>query len=138
MSRIDPVLPGRSASRRTALQIAAILCTLGVLFQGSTAGQILSRSPGAATLHGNGAIAFHVLSALMVIAAAMLWRAARGSVWPVAISSAVFVLGLVQAYLGDRGVLAVHVPLAIALTLGTAWVLAWSFLTGRPTARRGL
>jgi hypothetical protein len=139
MSRIDPVLPRGSASgTRTALQIAAILCTLGILFQGATAGQILSRSLGAVGVHGAGAIAFHVLSALMVIAAAMLWRTERGSVWAIAISSAVFVLGLVQAYVGDEGVLSVHAPLALALALGTAWVLAWSFLSGRPTARHGL
>jgi hypothetical protein len=122
------------AGARTALQVTAVLCTLEILFQGATAGQIFSGSQVAVSVHGAGAISFHVLSALMLIAAAMLWWATRGSIWPTVISVLVFLLGLVQAYLGDRGVLSVHVPLALALTLGTVWVLTWSFLGGR-TAR---
>jgi hypothetical protein len=139
MSRTDTSVRGGTGSlTRTALQVTAVLCTLGIVFQGATAGLLLSRSRGALAFHGAGAIVFHVLSALMVIAAALLWRSTRGSVWPVVISALVFVLGLVQAYLGDQGVLSIHVPLAMALTLGTVWVLAWSFLAGRPTVRSGL
>jgi hypothetical protein len=119
---------------RAALQVTAALSTLEILFQGASAGQILSGSAAAEGVHGSGAIAFHVLSALMLISAAMLWRATRGSIWPTAISALVFLIGLLQAYLGDIGVLSVHVPLALALTLGTVWVLTWSFLGGR-TAR---
>src|SRR4051812_43746953 len=99
------------AGARTALQVAAVLSTLEILFQGATAGQIFSGSQAAEGVHGAGAIAFHVLSALMLIAAAMLWRATRGSIWPTLISALVFLLGLLQAYLGDTGVLSVHVPL---------------------------
>jgi hypothetical protein len=138
MSRTDTSLRGgRRSLARTALQVTAVLCTLGLLVQGATAGQLLSRSRGALAFHAAGAIVFHVLSALMVIAAALLWRSTR-AVWPVVISALVLVLGVVQAYLGDQGALSVHVPLAMALTLGTVWVLAWSFLAGRPTVGRGL
>lgn len=119
------------AGPRNALQLTAVLSTLGVLFQGATAGQIFSGRAAAEGVHGSGAIAFHVVSALMTISAAMLWRAARGSIWPTVISALVFLIGLLQAYLGDLGVLSVHVPLALALTIGTAWVLTWSFLGGR-------
>jgi hypothetical protein len=122
------------AGARTALQVTAFLSTLGVLFQGATAGQIFSGSGAAEGVHGGGAIAFHVVSAFMTISAAMLWWATRGSIWPTAISALVFLIGLLQAYLGDLGVLSVHVPLALALTIGTAWVLTWSCLGGR-TAR---
>jgi hypothetical protein len=128
---------GAGSGARTALRVTAVLSTLELLFQGATAGQIFSGSAAAVSVHGGGAIVFHVLSALMLIAAALLWRAVRGSVWPTAISALVFVLGLVQAYIGDRGALSAHVPLAIALTLGTGWVLAWSYLAGGP-ARHGV
>ncbi|GAA3084007.1 hypothetical protein GCM10010464_55040 [Pseudonocardia yunnanensis] len=124
------------AGARTALQVTAALSTIEILFQGATAGQIFSGNGAAEGIHGAGAIAFHVLSALMTIAAAMLWRATRGSIWPTVISALVFLIGIVQAYLGDTGVLAVHVPLALALTLGTAWVLTWSFLGGRTIRTR--
>jgi hypothetical protein len=67
----------------------------------------------------------------MLISAAALWRAERGPVWPTVVSASVFILGLVEAYLGDSGILTAHVPIAILLTLGTACVLAWSFLAGR-------
>ena len=138
MSRIDTSLRGGSGNlTRTALQVTAILCTLGLLFQSATAGQVLSRSSGALAFHATGAMVFHVLSALMVVAAAFLWRPPRGSVWPVVISALVFVLGVVQGYIGDLGALSVHVPLGMALALGTVWVLAWSFLAGRPTDRSG-
>ena len=138
MSRIDASARGGSGSlTRTALQVTAILCTLAILFQSATAGQVLSRSRGALAVHATGAIVFHVLSALMVVAAVFLWRQPRGSVWPVVISALVFVLGVVQGYIGDQGTLSVHVPLGMALAVGTVWVLAWSFLAGRPTDRGG-
>jgi hypothetical protein len=137
MPRFEMVGPTRAVRRaRTALQITAVLCTLELLFQGTTAGEILNGSEAVVSVHGGGAIVFHVLSLLMLIAAFLLWRATGGHVWTVVISAAVFVIGLAQAYVGDRGVLSVHVPLAIALTLATAWVLAWSFLTGRTARRR--
>ena len=137
MSQIDTSGKAGAGSRaRIALQVTAALCTLGVLFQGATAGQILGGSAGAESVHGGGAIVFHVLSALMLIAAALLWRAVRGSAWPTVISALVFLLGLAQAYLGDIGVLSIHVPLAIALTVGTVWVLAWSLQSGRTSRQR--
>lgn len=135
MSQIETVRRS-GAGARTALQVTAVLSTLGVLFQGATAGQIFSGSAAAEGVHGGGAIAFHVVSALMTISAAMLWRATRGSISPTVISALVFLIGLLQADFGRRGVLAVHVPLALALTIGTAWVLTWSFLGGRPARHR--
>jgi hypothetical protein len=133
MSNIESVSrTGAGTGARTALRVTAVLCTLELLFQGATAGQIFSGSAAAVSVHGGGAIVFHVLSALMLIAAALLWRAVRGSVWPTVISALVFVLGLVQAYIGDHGGLSVHVPLAIALSFSTVWVVAWSYLGERP------
>ena len=128
--------PARTSSwARTALQVTAILCTLEVLFQGSTAGQIITGNEAAVDQHGAGAIVFHVLSGLMLISAALLWLSVRGSWWPTVLSALVFVAGLVQAYLGDSGALTAHVPLALALMLGTAVMLVWSFVGGRGAAR---
>jgi hypothetical protein len=122
---------GAGGGARTALRVTAVLSAVELIVQGATAGQILSGSEAAGYLHGAGAIVFHVLTGLMTISAALLWRAERGSVWPSVISLLVFLVGLLQAYLGDIGVLAVHVPLAIALTIATIWVLTWSFVSGR-------
>jgi hypothetical protein len=136
MSQVDTRMGIRAASTaRTALRIAAVLCTLEILFQGATAGQLLTRVPGSLYLHAVGAIVFHVLSGLMLIAAALLWRATRGSIWPTVISLLVFICGFVQAALGDAGQLQGHVPLSLVLLIGTVWVLFWSFLSA-PGGRR--
>jgi hypothetical protein len=116
------------------LQVAAALTVLCILVQFVTAGQLLSQNEGALSLHGNGAIVMHVLTAVATIAAFLHWRATRGPLWPTVLSAVVFVGSFVQAYLGDEGVMSVHVPLAMLLSGCAVAVLVWSFL---PVARRG-
>jgi hypothetical protein len=108
-----------------------VLC---ILVQFVTAGQLLSQNEGALSLHGNGAIVMHVLTAVATIAAFLHWRATRGPLWPTVLSAVVFVGSFVQAYLGDEGVMSVHVPLAMLLSGCAVAVLVWSVL---PVARRG-
>lgn len=64
------------------LQLAAVLSLLSLLFQFVTAGQILSDSQVALLLHGDGAIAFHVVTGLAMLAAATHWRTRRARSWP--------------------------------------------------------
>jgi hypothetical protein len=116
------------------LQVAAALTVLCILVQFVTAGQLLSQNEGALSLHGNGAIVMHVLTAVATIAAFLHWRATRGPLWPTVLSAVVFVGSFVQAYLGDEGVMSVHVPLAMLLSGCAVAVLVWSVL---PVARRG-
>jgi hypothetical protein len=47
--------------------------------------------------------------------------------WPAALAVAVFVLTFVQAALGSSGSIATQVPLALVITVGTVWLVAWSF-----------
>jgi hypothetical protein len=117
-----------------ALQVAAALTVLCMLVQGVTAGQLLSRDEGALSLHGGGAIVMHVLSAVATIATFLHWRATRGPLWPTVLSAVVFVGSFVQAYLGEAGVMSVHVPLAMVLTACAVAVVVWSMV---PAARRG-
>jgi len=66
MSNIGGIARTRTGSRaRTALQITAVLSALEILFQGATAGQIISRHEGIVPVHGGGAIVFHVADAGM-------------------------------------------------------------------------
>jgi hypothetical protein len=117
-----------------ALQVAAALTVLCILVQGVTAGQLLSRNEAALSLHGDGAIVMHVLSAVATLAAFLHWRATRGPLWPTMLSAVVFVASFVQGYVGEAGVMSVHVPLAMLVLVCAVAVLVWSV---GPAVRRG-
>ena len=123
--------PAQTASSVRAVQAAAVLSVLALLWQFATAGRILA---GTSSLdaHGAGAIALHVTTALLVVAT-LLHARAGGARWPVAVAAAVFVATFVQAALGDAGKLSLHVPGAFVLVVGTTWLTAWAF-RGRTTA----
>ena len=117
----------RVGSALQALRATAVLATLGVLYQAATAGQILMQSEEAEGWHGGGAIALHVLTGLLTVAAFLHMRASRGPWWPTALSAVVFAATFVEASYGHGNTLSIHVPLALVLTIGTVWVTAWSF-----------
>jgi hypothetical protein len=127
MTRTDPA-PTVSRNATTgirAVQAAAVLSVLALVWQFVTAGQIIAGAH-IVELHGGGAIAVHVTTFLLV--AATLWHARRGGArWPVVVSAAVFVATFVQAALGDAGNMSVHVPGALVVTAGTIWVTSWAF-----------
>ena len=126
-TRPDSAPGTRTSGLLTALRATAVLSTVNVLYQGATAGQILSRSESAVEWHGGGAIALHVLTGLMTVAAVLWARGTRGPWWPAALSAVVFVVTFVEAWFGEGSTLYIHVPLAIVLTVGTVWVTAWAF-----------
>jgi hypothetical protein len=120
--------PGsRSAGALTALRALAVLSTVEVLYQGATAGRILMQSEAAVEWHGGGAIALHVLTGLLTLAAFWYRRTWGGPWWPTAVSGVVFAASFVEASLGHDESLWIHVPLAIVLTVGVVWVTAWTF-----------
>jgi len=115
-----------------ALQVGAVLTLLSIGFQYVTAGQLFPRG-GPEELHSGGAVVLHVLSGLTAIAAVLLWRRAGGSVRIAVLAVVVFVATFVQAATGGRDHLAVHVPGAMVLTFGAAWLAVWVF---SPASRR--
>ena|ERR1700754_4496664 len=127
-----------------ALRILSVLSVLNVIYQGTTAGQLLIRVRGSLELHAIGAIVLHVLTGLTMIAAALLWFSARTSLWPSVIAVLVFIATFCQAALGQESTLFVHVPLALGILLGAAWLMTWAWMqpmsSGRheatPTHRR--
>jgi hypothetical protein len=109
-----------------------VLTVLELLWQFATAGQMVGplHPRGAHELHSAGAIVLHVLTGLLTIAAVAYWRGRGAPLWPAVLAAVVFVLTFVQAYLGDDDTLYLHVPGALILTLGSVWLLAWSFTPG--------
>jgi len=108
-----------------AVQVTAVLGVVVLAWQFVTAGQLLPRG-GPLELHAAGAIALHVVLGLLAVAAILYGRSARGPWWPAVLAVLLFLLSFVQAYVGSHGPLAVHVPCALVLTVGTVWLAAWS------------
>jgi hypothetical protein len=130
--------PTRTGPRRAAggpligVQVTAVLSVLVLAWQFVTAGALLPRG-GPIGLHATGAIVLHVVLGLLTVAAVLWARSARGPWWPAVVAAVVFVLSFLQAYAGEHGILTLHVPCAMLLTLGTVWVTAWSFGPGART-----
>ena len=112
------------------VQAAAVLSLLVLSWQFLSAGRLMAGED-AISSHGAGAIALHAATGLLLLATGLHARRTR-MWWPAALAAAVFVLTFAQAWLGSHGGIAVHIPLAMALTVGTVWLAAWAFRS--PTA----
>ncbi|WP_299036943.1 hypothetical protein [uncultured Pseudokineococcus sp.] len=113
---------------RRGLQVAAALTLLAVVAQFVTAGQLLGPGQllgaGAAVgAHGAGAVVLHVVSGLAAVAALVDLRSG-GSRGVAALAVVLLGLTFLQAWSGDHASLAVHVPLALSVVVGAAWLLA--------------
>ena len=126
--RVPSVKPGLPL---VALRYLALLSTLNVICQGASAGRLLMKSHEGLVLHEAGAVVIHVLTGLTMIAAAWVWRSSRGTPWPTVLAAVVFVATFIQALTGHGRTLYIHVPLALLLLLGSAWLLAWSWFGAR-------
>jgi hypothetical protein len=112
----------------TGLRVVATLAVLFIVFQGVSAGEILSRNRTAESIHYYGAFGVHVFCGLAMIAAFLVNRVTKVW-WPTVLALVVFALGFVQAAVGEAGILAVHVPLAMIVLVGAVWLMVWAFRT---------
>ena len=114
-----------------ALRVAATASVVMIVLQGVTAGEILSRSRVAETLHFGGRVrgapAHRAHGARRLPARA----APPGVVVADRVAVGVFVVSFAQAAFGEAGLLAVHVPLAMLLLVGAVVVMAWSYARPR-------
>lgn len=108
------------------LQGATVLTALNVLLQFITAGQLFPEG-GPEGLHSGGAITLHVFSGIAAIAAILLWRQKYTTPALPVLAVVVFLATLVQAAIGGRDTLWMHIPGAMVLTAGVVWLLVWVF-----------
>lgn len=59
--------------------------------------------------------------------AAQLSRCTGEKIVAVAVAGLVLVYSFVQAYLGDEGMLNLHIPGALFIVVATVWLTAWLF-----------
>ncbi|MDN5916500.1 MAG: hypothetical protein L0I76_15600 [Pseudonocardia sp.] len=120
----------RAASVLRMLQVASVLSVLNLAWQFVTAGGLLAGGA-PESLHAAGAIALHVVTGIVALAAIAWFRPFGGPLWPAVVAVLVFAASFVQAAYGARDSLAIHVPGAMVLTVGAVWITAWSFAQGR-------
>lgn len=114
-----------------AVRVAVLAHLAAILWEGATAGQLVTFNTGALPLHYFGAFGVHAAAALQLLAALWYWNSAGRGGGPartlLLVSGLAFVLGFPQAALGTFGPLQAHVPLALVLTGTAVWaaVLAW-------------
>ena len=107
------------------LRVSAALTVGSVAFQFVTAGQLFPDG-GPEQVHAGGAIALHVLSGLTALTAVLLGRRYGAAARLAVLAVVVFGLTFVQAATGGRSTLWIHVPGAMVVTVGAAWVMVGS------------
>ncbi|MEV0029935.1 hypothetical protein [Nocardia sp. NPDC050793] len=108
---------------RAGTAVAALL----VLSQALLAGEFLSGHFEALAAHGRNGGVVALCMAIQTVAAILLWRLGSGPSWPVRTSVVQTIIAGALIPLGEQRVLAVHVPLAVGLSIGTALLTAWAW-----------
>ena len=116
------------------VRATAVLAVLSILWQGYSASGVIVAGDPALGPHEAGAVVAHIVTGLLAAAAVAHWWMSRSAVWPAAVAAVVFALTFVEASLGHKRTLWVHVPLALLLITGVAAVLVWAFLPSAPRA----
>ncbi|BBG02414.1 MULTISPECIES: hypothetical protein [Pseudonocardia] len=115
-----------SAAPVLALRVLAVASVAVITWQFVTAAGLFTG--GAVGPHAAGSIVLHIVTGLTAGAAIWLRTRNGGPWWPSVVATVVFVLTFVQGYFGTIPGLIVHLPGAMALTAGSVWLAAWSFL----------
>jgi len=118
------------------LRVVAVLHAALTVVQAIAAGAVLQASTAGLIVHQAGAAALWLVALAQVAAAVVAWRPGRLPAWPIAVSAGLAVAETAQVAVGATGVLAVHVPLGVAI-VGTAVTLAAWALRARPRATPG-
>lgn len=100
-----------------ALMTVAQAVAAGALLQASAAGLVVHQAVGGTLL---------LVAMLQVPLAVLAWRPGRLSPWPIAVSVALVTAEIAQVALGYVGVLAVHVPLGVAIVATAVALAAWA------------
>jgi hypothetical protein len=125
---------GRPARWPQWLFRAAVSCEALLAFaQAILIGRFLQGHYPLLAAHRTNAIFTAVVAILMTIAAVLQWRPGGGSIRPVFACLVVVAAIVVETMLGFARVLAVHIPLGVAIIAADVQLLVWAW---RPVSRR--
>lgn len=114
------------------LRITASLALVGMIGQATLAGGFLSGFYPALEGHARLGTATSVMIMLQAGASVAVWKRGGGTSWPLRASIAQFVVALVLWPLGESRILALHLPVAVALGIGVAFLAVWSWRHSAP------
>jgi hypothetical protein len=113
---------------------AVVTCEAALaLGQAVLAGSFLSGHYGALDLHALNATATGLTAVAQIVAALLLWRPGGGPGWPALACVVLFGAEAGQIAMGYARVLALHIPLGVAIIACTFLMLAWAW---RPALSR--
>jgi glucan phosphoethanolaminetransferase (alkaline phosphatase superfamily) len=115
------------------LRIAFAVQAASTIVQPVLAGQYLAGDFDALTTHAINAGLVYLGSIAAFIAAVLYWLVGRGAGWPAAVMAAMFVAINAQTAFGALRLLALHIPLGVAIVATAVALAVWSF---RPAALR--
>jgi len=108
-------------------RVAITLAALMLVLQAVLAGQFLAGTFGALGMHRDNATYAGIMVLVAAACALLVWRPGRGPLWPFLATLALFGLIAVQIGLGFGRVLAVHVPLGLAIIALCGRLALWSW-----------
>jgi hypothetical protein len=119
--------PARPLVTLWLLRIALTVHALAALAQPVIAGHYLSGDFDALIVHAANA-GLVMLTTIGAFGAAVLyWATGRGAGWPALTLAAMFVAVIAQTALGALRVLAIHIPLGVAIVVLAVGLVVWSF-----------
>jgi hypothetical protein len=105
------------------LRLTVLLFAVLVLAQAVLAALFVTGDVGLLEAHGINAGAVATVAFLQVVAAILVWRPGRGAAWPIWASAALFLLVEAQLAFGYGRLLALHIPMGVALFGGATGLL---------------
>lgn len=115
------------------LRITASLALAGMIGQATLAGGFLSGFYPALEGHAHLGTATSVVIMLQAVVCVAVWKRGGGPSWPLRASIAQVVVAFVLWPLGESRILALHLPVAVALGIGVAFVAVWSWRNSAPS-----
>ena len=113
------------------LRVVSLVQTILIFDQAVFAGQFLSGNFGALARHGENATYAGLATIGQIVAAVLLRWPGRGPSWPMFGYAGLFGLIGLQIVLGYTRVLALHVPLGVAIITASVAMLVWAWLPGK-------
>jgi len=119
------------------LRLTLTIHAVCVLAQPILAGRYLDGDYDAIGAHGlNGSVL--PASGMVVGAAALAFWFAGGAGWPLLAFAGLWLAEGLQIGMGYARILAIHLPLGVAIVVVALWLAAWSWLPGAAVPRRRL
>ncbi len=109
------------------LRVVTVLTTLSAFTQAVLAGGLVAGRIDALPPHSNNGLILGGATLLLGCVLILVWRPGRGPWWVLLAAAALSFATVVQTGVGFARILAVHVPLGVAVIVAQVLLLAWAW-----------